>query len=219
MFLSNISHDMRTPLNSIIGFLSLARDVEDAEEKNLYLDKISISAKYLLGLINDTLDLSKLETGKIQIVPERTDPAAIIENIVETIRPSAEAKHISLNVDFKNLLPVYVMVDTLRIQELFLNILTNAVKFTPEYGTIEAKIKVLSLQGKKVNLKISVSDTGIGMSKEFQKQIFEPFTQENPYVSGNYTGSGLGMSIAKQIVEIRGRPLLFICSWSLWGKK
>lgn len=203
-FWSNISHDMRTPLNSVIGFTNLAKDSESNEEKNEYLDKIGQSAQYLLGLINDTLDMSKIETGKITLQKEVASEKVIFARVIASITPTIKAKNITLHIENEDMLNGYVNMDVLRFQEILLNILSNAVKFTPEGGDIYMKADCLGHDGNIYHNKVTIRDTGIGMSREFLPKVFEPFAQEKPYENGNYSGSGLGMSIVKQLVEMMG---------------
>ncbi|MCI2056384.1 MAG: ATP-binding protein [Oscillibacter sp.] len=204
-FLANISHDMRTPMNGIIGLTGLLLD-----KKNLPADvqsditAIDDSAKYLLSLINDTLDMSKIESNKLTLHPETVDSKTLIDNIVMTVSPSAAAKGVTIevvpiHVEFAN-----IRVDRVRVQQIFINVLSNAVKFTPNGGKIRIEIECLKRENGIAYDRISVEDTGIGMSQEFLPNVFDPFAQENQQISSSYTGTGLGMAIVKRLVELMG---------------
>lgn len=203
-FLSNISHDMRTPLNSIIGFTAIAVKSDNMEEKNECLNKIKISGNYMLGLINDTLNLSRLEAGKVKLVPEIIHSEVLAKNIMSTIISSADEKKIEVICDNTKSVKTVIKTDILRTQEIFLNILSNAVKFTPEGGTVYVSIETLEDNPMEIYDKISIRDTGIGMTESFLNEVFDPFTQENPQENGNFTGTGLGLSIVKGLIEQMG---------------
>ena len=171
-FLSNISHDMRTPLNGVIGYTDLALDSSDLKEVKEYLRKIKDSGNFLLSLINDTLDLSKIENRKIVLKPEVVTCSALLESVFTTIRPTAEAKHIRLVLDQSRMMSATIQTDVLRTREIFLNILSNAIKFTPKGGTVWLTLECLRQERTCVHGKIVVRDNGIGMSPEFLPKIF-----------------------------------------------
>ncbi len=202
LFLSNISHDMRTPLNSIIGFTALARESGDLAEKNSCLERISQASGYLLGLINDTLDLSRMETGKVKLVLRTFDGGQIIKNVLDCNGPAAAAKHIHLAVGDDGLAGRSLFGDDMRIEEIINNIVANAIKFTPEDGQVEVRALPLLETADRIKFQFSIKDNGVGMSSGFLPHAFEPFTQENPYENRNFTGSGLGLSIVKKLVDI-----------------
>ena len=199
-FLSNLSHDMRTPLNAILGYTNLARSTFDADATKSYLDKIDKAGNVMLDLINDTLDLSKIESGEIMLKPVPTRYDYIIKKVVSMIAPQADAKHINFTVDGSAAANVPINVDALRFQEILVNLLSNAVKFTPEYGQVKLEIKCLEMDDEIVHDKIVISDTGCGMRAEFIPKMFEPFSQERQ--NADTPGSGLGLSIVKRLVGI-----------------
>ncbi len=204
-FLSRMSHDLRTPMNGIIGLTGLMR-----EQKNLPSDAerdlaaIDDSAKYLLGLINDTLDMSKIESAKLTLNPEIVSSKELLENILKTIAPLADEKGVSIEA-----VPIHtdmetIRADKIRLEQIFINILSNAVKFTPAGGKIRMEIERLRTENGRAYDRISVEDTGVGMSKAYLPHIFDSFSQESSEVSASATGTGLGMSIVKNLVELMG---------------
>ena len=202
VFLSNVSHDMRTPLNAIIGFSRMGRETEVIEEKNDCLDKIILSGDFLLNLINDTLSLSKLETATITLSPHPVMLEEFINQMLTGIRIAARARSITVRSDISRAGVKAIQADSLRVQEIFLNLLSNAVKFTPEGGRIDFQIQQERREGDRIWEKFVVRDTGIGMSPEFLPHLFEPFSQENAAGSGNTYGSGLGLAIVKKLVDL-----------------
>ncbi|HUM83097.1 MAG TPA: transporter substrate-binding domain-containing protein [Lachnospiraceae bacterium] len=203
-FLSNMSHDMRTPLNGIIGYTGLARNTSDPAEKEGYLEKIKISGEFLLNLINDTLDISKIESGKFTLNPETVSGSEIIRNAVVPIEISAKEKGVHFLVDTERAPKGDLEVDIINTQKVLLNLLSNAVKFTPEGGTVKLTIETIDPPLNQKNCRVVIEDNGIGMDEEFQKKMFEPFTQEVSPAARNIQGTGLGLSIVKQIVTLMG---------------
>ncbi|MDD4851046.1 MAG: transporter substrate-binding domain-containing protein [Gemmiger sp.] len=204
-FLSRMSHDMRTPMNGIIGLTELTLEEPNLpEEVNENLKAIDDSSKYLLSLINDTLDMNKIESGKLTLNPEPVHAKELVKNIIAIITPVAEEKGVKLEVVPINTALGYVKVDRVRTQQIFVNVLSNAIKFTPKGGTVRMEIECLKRENGFAYSRISVADTGIGMSKEFLPHIFDAFSQENTAATGNYTGTGLGLSIVKNLVEVMG---------------
>ncbi len=203
-FLSRISHDMRTPLNGILGITTLLKDVVNDEKVYNDLIQLEMSGKYLLNLINDTLDVNKIEVGKLELHPDVYDGRSIINNVVGLIRPNMEKKNISFHVYASDLPFTILYMDMGRLQQVVMNILGNAVKFTPEGGTITATVTNISHDSHVIWDRIVISDNGVGMSEKFLPHIFEAFSQEDPTSTGNTTGTGLGMTITKQIIELMG---------------
>ena len=203
-FLSNMSHDMRTPLNGIIGYTDLALKTAVPEEREDYLEKIRISGQFLLSLINDTLDISKIESGKYTLKPEPVDTAELLNSIVVPIRQTAEAKGIRFTVDTAGTEGGYILADRLNLQKVILNLLSNAVKFTPENGEVALTIAETRQPDGTAQARFSVRDTGIGIGADFLPKVFEPFAQERAAESQNAAGTGLGLSIVKSIVEMMG---------------
>ena len=201
-FLSNVSHDMRTPLNAILGYTDLAIKSENIEEVKEYLIKLDRAGNILLSLINDTLDLSKIENGAITLKPRPTRSGDIITKIVSAVQLPMEEKHIHFVIDDAHSSNVAINVDALRVQEIFINLLSNAIKFTPEKGEIIFTVECLSIEERYVHDRISVRDTGCGMSKDFIPKAFEPFSQERQKTTADVGGSGLGLSIVKKLITM-----------------
>ena len=203
-FLARMSHDIRTPMNAIMGMTTVAAmHMDDRERLTDCLSKIVISSRHLLALINDVLDMSKIESGKVTLNEEPFGMADMVESIVTIIRAQVNAKHQNLKVHISDIAHEKVIGDTLRLRQVFVNILGNAVKFTPEGGTIIFSIReCASLVHGRANYEFVCEDTGIGMDKEFLKTIFDPFTRSQNSMSQNIEGTGLGMSITRNIVRM-----------------
>ncbi len=204
VFLSRMSHDIRTPLNAIIGVTALAlEEINHPQKVEDYLNKASAASKLLLGLVNDILDMSKIENKAIELHPSRYEYSEFVGNINTIISPLCQQKHIEfIFTTGINCAPLWV--DKVRFNQIFLNFLSNAVKFTPEGGTVEFDIKDLKRENNIIFCEYSIIDNGIGMSKEFQKHMFEPFAQEYFEKMSTIQGTGLGMPIAKSLVELMG---------------
>jgi signal transduction histidine kinase len=204
MFFSNISHDMRTPLNAIIGFIRLARkDDVNPEKKEEYLKKAETSGKLLLDLIDDTLTISKVSSGKLELHPEPVKPSDLFESVSVPIREYAEKKNITFTLDSSDALNRTVMADRLYLQKIMLNLLTNAVKFTQDGGHVLFRIYNEKTDSAEPDSLFEVRDDGIGISEEFLPHIFDPFTQEKRH-GYESVGTGLGLSIVKQLVDLMG---------------
>ncbi|MEA4854323.1 MAG: transporter substrate-binding domain-containing protein [Christensenella sp.] len=203
-FFSRVSHDMRTPMNGILGLagLSVGETNNDVLQDNIL--KIQESGRYLLGLINDTLDYQKMEFGHMQLQPEVISTQKLLASCVDLIQQTAAEKGVTFRVINKNAnLDGYVLADVVCIKKLFINLLSNAVKFTPPGGTVELELEVLNRTGNIVHDRLTITDTGIGMSPEFLKNgIFKPFSQEYNQLTPQNEGTGLGLSIAKQLAEL-----------------
>ena len=203
-FLSSMSHDIRTPMNAIIGMTSLAIDnANDPEQVQDYLTKIDLSSKHLLGLINVMLDISKIESGKMALNVELISLREVMDCIVNIIQPQVKAKNQTFNAGAYEILSENVYCDSVRLNQVLINLLGNAVKFTPEGGALQVTVyqEALPETPNHVRTHFLVSDTGIGMSKEYQKVIFESFSRENNTQVRKTEGSGLGMTITKHIVD------------------
>lgn len=203
-FLSRMSHDIRTPMNAIIGLTQLAYDEENLPIVKDYLHKIGTSSKFLLGLINDILDMSKIENGDLKLKLDPLTREEFIEYINTIIRPLVEAKNISFRLDIPDYLGQNIIVDRLRFNQIFFNLLSNAVKFTPEGGTVEFYSEMLPERNGKHGLRFIVEDNGVGMSEAFQANLYKPFTQERSSMSDKSKGTGLGLSIVKSLVDLMG---------------
>ena len=205
-FLFNMSHDIRTPMNAIIGFTSLAATHIDNREQVLdYLKKISTSSQHLLSLINDVLDMSRIESGKVKIEEKAVHLPDLVHDVRSIIQPNVAAKRLSLFIDTMDIEDEDIITDPLRLNQILLNILSNAIKFTPTGGMISIRIAQKNGAPKGcVCYEFRIKDNGIGMSEEFQKHIFEAFSREESSTVSGIQGTGLGMSITKNIVDMMG---------------
>ncbi|NBI09247.1 response regulator [Colidextribacter sp. OB.20] len=203
-FLSSMSHDIRTPMNAIIGMTSLALDnTNNPEQVQNYLSKIALSSKHLLGLINDVLDISKIESGKMTLNVEPVSLRETMDSLVNIMQPQVAAKNQQFNAVVREIISENVYCDGVRLNQVLINLLGNAVKFTPEKGSVQITVyqEALPEDAARVRTHFLVSDTGIGMSKEYQKVIFESFSREDNTRVRKTEGSGLGMAITKCIVD------------------
>ena len=206
-FLSNMSHDIRTPMNAIVGMVAIAGANVDNRDKVLEcLRKISLSSKHLLGLINDVLDMSKIESGKLTLNVDLISLREMMEGIVSIIQPQVKAKKQSFNVFIHKIQTENIYADSVRLNQVLINLLSNAMKFTPEGGDITVTVEQEdSPRGETyVRTHFWVKDTGIGMTKEFQEKIFESFVREDSARVRKTEGTGLGMAITKYIVDKSG---------------
>ena len=205
-FLFNMSHDIRTPMNAIIGFTSLAATHIDNREQVLdYLKKISTSSQHLLSLINDVLDMSRIESGKVKIEEKAVHLPDLVHDVRSIIQPNVAAKRLSLFIDTMDIEDEDIITDPLRLNQILLNILSNAIKFTPTGGMISIRIAQKNGAPKGcVCYEFRIKDNGIGMSEEFQKHIFEEFSREESSTVSGIQGTGLGMSITRNIVDLMG---------------
>ena len=205
-FLSNMSHDIRTPMNAIIGFTTLAlSNINDTERVKDYLAKTLASSNHLLSLINDVLDMSRIESGKVVFSPVPADITAVTDSAIEIIKGTLLNRSLNFEVHREPMQNPYVMTEPVRIREILVNILNNAVKFTNDGGTI--RLDVSNRPGADAQHRVvcyRVQDTGVGMSEEFQTKLFDEFEQEKNDARTQYKGTGLGMPIAKRYVELMG---------------
>jgi CheY-like chemotaxis protein/anti-sigma regulatory factor (Ser/Thr protein kinase) len=201
-----MSHDIRTPMNAIVGFTALAAShIDNREQVKDYLGKISVSSQHLLSLINDVLDMSRIESGKVTIEEADTHLPDIIHDLRTIIQSSVSAKQLELFVDTQDIVHEDIITDKLRLNQVLLNILSNAIKFTPSGGTISFRvIEKPSSAADLANFEFRIKDNGIGMSEEFQKTIFDAFTRERTSTVSGIQGTGLGMAITKNIVDMMG---------------
>ena len=204
-FLNHMSHDIRTPMNAIVGFTDIAMKRKPDKEVENCLKKIRQSSEYLMTLINDVLDISRIESGKLEYKPVRVDLRDMINTVLSIARGYIENRDLNFCVSREELKTPYVMADELRIREVLLNIISNAVKFTKDGGTISfAAENAPGNDDHHIIIRYRISDTGIGMSEEFQSRIFDEFSQENDGARTSYKGTGLGMAIAKKYVDLMG---------------
>ena len=205
-FLSSMSHDIRTPMNAIIGFATLAvSNIENQEKLKDYLSKILSSGQHLLSLINDVLDMSRIESGKINLEETEANLSDILHDIKTIISGQIHAKQLELYMDVMDVTDEDVYCDKTRLNQVLLNLLSNAIKFTPAGGTVS--VRVTQLPGASADtghFEIRVKDTGIGMSQEFAERIFEPFERERTSTVSRIQGTGLGMAITKNIIDMMG---------------
>ena len=205
IFFSNMSHDIRTPLNAIIGYSQLAQR-EDAtpEEIRGFMAKIASSGKHLQGLVNDVLEMSRIESGKMELEPAKTDLRNLMSDAEAMFEAEMEERQITFSVDASGVTDRYVYCDRNRFNRILQNLLGNACKFTPEGGTVAAVLRQEGVTDGTGNYVLTVRDTGIGMSREFAERVFDAFERErNTTVSGIH-GTGLGMAITKNIVDLMG---------------
>ncbi len=204
-FLSRMSHDLRTPMNGVIGIAELAEDeLDNPTAIHDDLRKIKSSSKYMVGLLNDILDMAKIESGKLEIRKSRNSAGEIIEFICTQAKALCDQHRINFycNIDPGKYMNFFINVDRLHCQQIIMNLLSNASKFTPEQGRIEFLIKQTNRNNNTISLEVIVSDTGSGMTKEFQKVMFEAFTQDVNSI--NKQGTGLGLSIVNSLVHLMG---------------
>lgn len=204
-FLSRMSHEIRTPMNAIIGMTTIAGAyIDDKQRVADCLEKIGYSSKHLMTLINDVLDMSKIDEGKMKIAHEPFDLESVTESITSIIYPQAAAKGLIFTVPLIDITDTILIGDALRLNQVLLNLLSNALKFTPEGGTVRLEITQVQHTDSHMRLRFCVSDTGIGMSEEFMSRLFTPFEQESLATGQKFGGTGLGMSIAKNLVTLMG---------------
>ena len=205
-FLSSISHDIRTPMNAIIGMTTIdSTRLDDKERVKDCLNKIATSSRHLLGLINDVLDMSKIENGKFTINKEPVCLSDFMHDFISIIQPQVKAKHLELDLSILGIEDEIVITDSLRLHQIMQNIMSNAIKFTRENGKISLRMEQAPYDREGYSLYVfRFSDNGIGMSEEFQKVIFQPFERAATSTVSKTEGTGLGMSITKSIVDLMG---------------
>jgi len=201
-FLSNMSHEIRTPMNAIIGMTDIGKAAVTVERKDYAFGKIGDASAHLLGVINDILDMSKIEAGKFELVTDEFDFEKILQRTVEVIAFRVKEKRQILSVDIGRGIPRFVVGDGQRLAQVIANLLSNAVKFTPEEGAIALKAFLLEKEGGGCAIQVEVVDSGIGISEEQQERLFHSFVQAESSTSRKYGGTGLGLVISKRIVEM-----------------
>ena len=203
-FLANMSHEFRTPMNGILGMIDLALDTEEPVERRDYLETARDSASSLLRILSDVLDFSNIEAGKLDIQNSSVDPRSLVRDVVESIRPTAVSKHLKLVCEIADSVPPSVLTDSVRLHQILENLVDNAVKFTLQ-GQVSVRLMVEPTAGGTGDqLRFYVSDTGIGIPAERQKEIFQPFVQADGSSTRTFGGTGLGLAIVTQLVHLLG---------------
>lgn len=205
-FLANMSHELRTPVNGIIGLSNLLRKSGVTDKQGNLLDMLETSSRSLLGVINDVLDISKIEAGKFNIVRASGNIRNVIESVHGLLKFSADEKDVEFALEIDNDVPDDLMMDSLRINQILMNLISNAIKFT-DRGMVKVKVSVLQKSQGKIKLKFSVEDSGIGIPADKLTRIFESFEQADEDTASKYGGTGLGLAIVKKLVELKGGEL------------
>ncbi len=204
LFLSNMSHEIRTPMNAIIGMTQIARSSDDPGKIRECLEQVEISSRHLLSLINDVLDISKIESGKLELSNEEFSPERLLQDVGRMIKGEVEKKKQSLSIEIGEHIPGVVLADRFRITQVLMNLLSNAVKFTDDGGRIILKLDSDPAGSGAVNLRFSVSDNGIGISPDQMERLFVSFQQADSSITKRFGGTGLGLAIAQKIVNLAG---------------
>jgi len=203
-FLANMSHEIRTPMNAITGMVTIGKSASDTERKDYCFEKIHDASNHLLGVINDILDMSKIEAGKFELASVEYNLEKMLQQAVNVINFRIDEKHQKLSVYIDRAIPRMLMGDDQRLTQVITNLLGNAVKFTPENGAITLAVRLVDKTDDHCTLQFSVKDTGIGISPEQQEKIFNSFEQAESSTTRKYGGTGLGLAICKRIVEMMG---------------
>ena len=203
-FLANMSHEIRTPMNAIIGMSTIGTSVTDVEQKNSCLIKIKNASKHLLSIINDILDVSKIEAGKFELSEMEFEFEKMFEQVANVINFRIEEKHHKFTVYIDRMIPQVLIGDDQRLIQIITNLLSNAIKFTPDKGSIKVNTYFLGSEDGVCTIKISVTDSGIGINMEQQATLFQSFTQAESHTARKFGGTGLGLTIAKEISEMMG---------------
>jgi len=203
-FLSNMSHEIRTPMNAIIGMTSIGKSAGDAERVKYCFTKIEDASKHLLGVINDVLDMSKIEAGKFELSPDEFNFEKMLQRVISVINFRLDEKHQKFTLSIDKAIPEALFGDGQRLAQVITNLLGNAVKFTPEYGSIGLDTQLLSEDNGVCVIKTSIIDSGIGLNAEQQARLFQAFQQAESHTTRKFGGTGLGLSISKNIVNMMG---------------
>lgn len=203
VFLNNMSHDIRTPMNAIIGFTRLAgKNLDDKEKTAGCLSKIDKASNHLLSLINDILDMSRIESGKVTLSEKPESLSDILESFENILISGADAKNLDFSVDFSDIQNDFIICDALRLNQILLNVASNAIKYTPDGGKVSVCVSRKMQHGSKTIYEFRIKDNGIGMSPEFRKILFDPFTRAENSAVSTAQGTGLGMAITKKLVDM-----------------
>ncbi len=207
-FLSKMSHDLRTPMNGIMGMTALASTKLDDKERVKYcLDRINEAGKHLVSIVDEVLDMSRIEAGRVELRHDIFSLSELMDNLITMIHPQSNAKNQNLKVDVLKVNHERVFGDATRLQEVFSNLCSNAIKYTPEHGTISITLSEIATKNDAAGFEFIVEDNGYGMSEEYQKHLFEPFVRENSEKAKGVHGTGLGLPIAKSIINMMGGDL------------
>jgi signal transduction histidine kinase len=201
-FLANMSHEIRTPLNAIIGMTSIAKASNDLNRKDYCLDRVESASVHLLGVINDILDMSKIEEDKFELSCTEFNFSGMIQKVVNIFEFSLNEKKQNLVVEIDPYIPQRIKTDEQRLAQVITNLISNSIKFTPEGGVITLAVRKLAVDEDSCTLEISVTDTGIGISKKQQSKLFQSFVQVDSSIARKFGGTGLGLAISKKIVEL-----------------
>jgi len=201
-FLSHMSHEIRSPLNAVIGMINIANEENSIENIKLYLEKAGNAARHVLGVINDILDMSKIEANKLELAESEFDFGKMMTNIIDVTSIRAQEKHQQIATNMNPNLPKFIICDELRLSQVITNLMTNAIKFTPENGTVTLSAEKTDEKDGEITLKITVADSGIGISPDQQKKLFNAYNQADNTITKKFGGTGLGLVISKQIIEL-----------------
>ena len=203
-FLARMSHEMRTPMNAVIGMTSIGKSTEDVARKNYAFEKIDIASTHLLGVINDILDMSKIEADKFVVSYSSFKLSSMIDNIKSLISFQVSVKEQEFTINVDESIPTFIVSDEQRLAQVITNLLSNAVKFTPMHGSVSLSVKRIAVMDGSCTLRFIVTDTGIGVAEDQIAHLFIPFAQADGSISRKYGGTGLGLPISKRIVELMG---------------
>ncbi|MDR0495734.1 MAG: response regulator [Treponema sp.] len=201
-FLSHMSHEIRTPLNAIIGMISIAASTDDIQKINYCLNRAGSASKHLLNIVNNILDMSKIEANKFELSYNEFDFEKMLMNISNVANVRAEEKNLNFVIHLNVNVPLYIISDELRFSQVVMNLLSNAIKFTPENGKVVLSVEAADHAGDEVILRTEVADSGIGITEEQQKRLFSSYNQADGSIAQKFGGTGLGLVISKQIVEL-----------------
>jgi len=201
-FLSHMSHEIRSPLNAVIGMINIANEEKTVKGIKVYLEKAGNAANHVLGVINDILDMSKIEADKLELSDSEFDFPKMMTNIVDVTGIKAREKHIQIVTDISKDIPSVVICDELRLAQVITNLMTNAIKFTPDNGKVQLNARKLEEKDDEVTVRIEITDSGIGISPEQQTKLFSAYNQADRTIARQFGGTGLGLAISKRIIEL-----------------